>query len=109
MHTIDNLLSSQLVLSKMDILILKKTLAKKLAKDSSCTFITPNKLDIKIHSLINTINIAITLAIFKTRLSSKLVSRFDKKYKKIQIKARRLKRFWKKEEIKKSWENFQTI
>lgn len=93
MYTINNLLSSQLFLSKIDISILKKTLTKKLAKDPPYTFTMPNKLDIKVHSLINTINIAIILTISKARLSLKSVSRFDKECKKIQIKAKKLKKF----------------
>lgn len=44
------------------------------------------------YSLINTINIAIKIAILKIRLFSKLVSRFDKKCKKPQIKAKRFKK-----------------
>ena len=55
MRTVDNPLSSQLLLSKIDIPALKKTLAEELAKDPSCTSTTPNELDIKVYSLINAI------------------------------------------------------
>ena len=86
----------------MDILTLKKTFTKELAKDPLQTSTTPNELDIKVHSLINAIDIAITLAILKARFSPKLIPRFDKKYKEIQMKARRLKKIWKKEETEES-------
>lgn len=74
----------------MDILALKKTLWKKLIKDLFYISIIPNKLNTKVYSLINAINIAMTLVIFKARLSLKSELIFDKEYKKI----------WKKEEIK---------
>lgn len=52
---------------------------KKLAKDLFCIFRIPNKLDIKLYFLINAIDTTMILIISKARLSSKLVSRFDKK------------------------------
>lgn len=107
MRTIDNPLSSRLLLSKMDIPALKKTLAKELAKDPPYTFITSNKLDIKVNSLINTIDIAMTFAIPTTRLSSKSVSRFDEEFKEIQMKTRKLKKIQKKAETEESWEDFR--
>lgn len=58
-------------------------LRKVLAKDLSSTSIIPNKLDIKIHFLINVNDIIIALAIFKIRLFLKLVLGFNKKCKKI--------------------------
>lgn len=67
-------------------------LTKKLAKDPPYAFTMPNKLDIKIHSLISAIDTAMTLAIFKAKLSSKSVPRFDEECKKIQIKAKKLKK-----------------
>lgn len=92
MRIVDNLLSSQLLLSKMNILALKKTLVEELAKDSLCTSTTLHKLDIKIHSSINAIDTKMTFAILKVKLSLKSVPKFDKKCKKIQMKARRLKK-----------------
>lgn len=83
MYIIDNLLNSQLFLSKIDILALKKMLAKKLVKYFPCIFKTLNKLDIKIHFLINAIDRIMTLAIYKAKLSPKYISRFDKECKKI--------------------------
>lgn len=92
MPTVDNPLSSRLLQRKMDIPVFKKTLTEKLRKDPSCTSITSNKLNIKIHSLIKTINIAITLAIPKARLFPKSVPGFDERCKKIQTEARKLKK-----------------
>lgn len=68
----------------MNILVLKKTLIDELIKDFSCTFTIPNKLYIKIYFLIN--------IFLKAKLSLKSISRFGKKYKKIKIKAKRLKK-----------------
>lgn len=107
MRTVNNLLSLQLLVSKINIPTLKKTLAEELTKDLSCTSTTASKLDIKIYSLINVIDIAMTFAIPKARLSPKLVPRFDKECKKIQMKAKRLKKIWKKEETEESWEDFR--
>lgn len=83
MCIINNLLSLYLFLSKIDILILKKIFVKELAKNVFCISIIPNKLNIKIYFLINIIDIAKIFAIFKVKLSLKLVLRFDKKCKKI--------------------------
>lgn len=83
MHTINNSLSLQLLLSKIDISALKKMLVEELAKDPPYISTMPNELDIKIHSLIDAIDTAMTLAIPKARLSSKSIPRFDKECKKI--------------------------
>lgn len=83
MRTVNNLLSLWLFLSKIDIAALKKILAEELAKDFPCISIIPNKLNIKIYSLINIIDIAMIFVIFKAKLSSKSVLRFDKNCKKI--------------------------
>ena len=91
----------------MDITALKKALIEELTKDLSCTSITPNELDIKVYFLINAIDIAIILAISKARLCPKSVPGFDEECKKIQIKAKRLKKIWKKEKTEESWKNFQ--
>lgn len=64
MHTINNLLSSPLFLSKMDIPALKKRF-KKIAEDFLYIFIIPNKPNTKINFSINNINIAIILAILR--------------------------------------------
>ncbi len=105
-RTIDNPLSLRFFLSKMDIPTLTKTLTENLAKDLLCTSTTLDELEIKICSLIGDIDTAMTLAILKARLSSKSVSGFYEECKKIQMKARRLKKIWKKEKTEESWEEF---
>ncbi len=102
MHTIDNQLSFRLLLTKMDISALTKTLTEELAKDLPSTSMTPDELDIKVHSLISAINTAMNLAIFKARLSPKSVLGFDGGCKEIKIKAKRLKKIRKKEKTEES-------
>lgn len=58
-------------------------------------------MNTKVNSLINTINIIIMLAIFKAKLFSISILRFDKKCKKIQIKTKKFKKFEKFEKNKK--------
>ena len=91
----------------MDIPALKKALIEELAKDPPYTSTTPNELDIKFYSLINAIDIAMTLAIPRARLSLNSVPGFDEECKKILIKARKLKKIWKKEKTEESWEDFR--
>ena len=107
MRTINNPLSSWLLLSKIDIPVLKKTLSEKLAKDSPSSSRTSNRLNIKVHFRINAIDMAMTLAILKARLSPKSIPGFDEECKKMQMKARRLKNIWKKERTEDSWEDFR--
>lgn len=102
MRTIDNQLSLWLLLSKIDIPAFQKTLIEELAKDLLCTFITPNELHIKVYSLISAIDTTMILAIPKTRLSPKSVPEFDKECKEMQMKARKLKKIWKQEEIEEN-------
>ncbi len=107
MRTIENQLSSQLLLIKIDIPALTKMLTGELAKDSPCTSTTPDKLDIKVHSLMSDLDTAMTLVILQARLSPKSVSGFDVECKEIQMKARRLNKIWKKEKTEESWEDFR--
>lgn len=83
MCTINNPLCSQLLLSKIDIPVLKKMLIKEVTKNICYTAIMPNKLDNKVRYLINVIDIAMTFTILKTKLFPKRALRFDKMYKKI--------------------------
>lgn len=83
MCIINNLLSSKLFLSKIDIPILKKIFIKELTKNFPCISIISNKLNIKVYFSINVIDITMIFAIFKIKLSSKSVLKFDKKCKKI--------------------------
>ena len=84
----------------------KKCLLEKLAKDPASTFIMSYKLNIEVYFPINTIDIAITLIYPKVRLSPKSVPKFDEECKEMKIKIRRLKKIWKKKEIKESWKDF---
>ena len=102
MRIIDNPLTSRLLPSKMDISALTKTLTEELAKDPPYTSTTPDELDIRVHSLISDIDTTMTLAISKARLSPKSVTEFDEECKEIQMKARKLKKIWKKEKTEKS-------
>ena len=102
MRTVNVPLSLWLLLSKIDIPAIKKTIVEELAKDLPCTSTTPNKLDIKVHSLINAIDITMTFAIHKARLLPKSVPGFDENCKEIQMKRRKLKKIWKKEETEES-------
>ncbi len=107
MRIIDNQLSFQLLLTKIDILALTKTLTKRLAKDPLCLSIMPDELDIKVHSLISDIDTPITLAVSKATLSPKSVPGFDEGCKERQMKARIIKKIWKKEKTEESWEDFR--
>ena len=75
---------------------------EELAKDSPSSSTIPNELDIKVHSLINAINMAMAPAILKARLSPKSVPRFDEECKKMQIKAKKLKKDLKKRRNKRN-------
>lgn len=79
----DNPVCSQLLLSKIDIPALKKTLIEELAKSFSCKFITSDELDIKVYLLISAMDIAMTFAISKARLSSRSVPGFHEECKEI--------------------------
>ncbi len=91
LQTVNSSLSSRLLLSKMDVPNLKKALLEKLVKDPPRHSQTAKKLNAQVYSLICAIEIVIALAILKARLLPKSVPGFDKKCKKTQMKARRLK------------------
>lgn len=101
-ETISNPLILQFLLSKIDISLIKRKLKEELARNPSSLCTMAEQLDAQVDFLINAINTAINLAIPKTKVSPKLVSRFDEKCKKIQMKARRLKKIQKREEIEES-------
>ena len=107
MRTIDNLPTSRFFLSKIDVSLIKRMLKEELVKNSPSPCTTPQQLDTQINSFISAINTAIDFAIPKANISSKSVLGFDEKCKKVQIKARRLKKIWKKKETVESWENFR--
>ncbi len=106
LQTVDSPLSSRLLLSKMYVPKLKKTLLEELVNDPPCHFQTANELDAQMYSLIGKIETAIALAIPKARLLPKSVPGFDEECKETQMKARRLKKMWKKEGTVESWEKF---
>lgn len=91
----------------MDNTAIIKTLKDSLANILLALLKTPNKLNKKIISLLKTINKGIDVSISKVKLCLRLVSGFDKKCKGAQIRIRKLKKIWKKEETKKSWEEFR--
>ena len=107
LQTVDSPLSSRLLLSKMDVPKLKKALLEELVKDPPRHSQTANELDAQVYSLIGAIETAIAQAIPKARLSPKSVPGFDEECKETQMKARRLKKIWKKEGTIESWEEFR--
>lgn len=78
------MLNLQFFLTKRDILVFKKMLAKTLAKSFFYLFTISNELDIQIFSYINIINKAMTFIFFKAKLFLKSVSKFDKGVKRYQ-------------------------
>lgn len=63
---------------------------------------TTKKLDEKVFFLIKAIDIVIDIFILKTKVYSKLILRFDKKYKNTQIRAKKFKKNIEKKSTKKS-------
>ncbi len=90
------------LLAKMYVILLIKTLQYNLASILCLLSKAPEKLDEKVIFLIKAIDIAIDASIFKVKLCPKSILRFDKNCKNVQIKARRLKKVWKKERTEDS-------
>ena len=67
------------------------------------------KLDEKVISLVKAIDIVIDASIPKSKLCARSISEFDEDCKDAQMRARRLKKIWKKEGTKDSWEAFRLI
>lgn len=67
-------------------------LIQDLAKNFSCISTISNKLYIKIYFVISAIDITMTFIIFKAKLSLKSILKFDEESKKIQIRAKKLKK-----------------
>lgn len=107
MQTIGNPLIPRFLLSKIDIPLIKRKLKEELAKNPPSLCTTAEQLDAQIDSLISAINTAMNLAIPKAKVSPKSIPEFDEKCKEVQIKARRLKQIWKREETEESWESFR--
>ncbi len=106
-QTVDNPLSSRLLLSKMYVPKLKKALLEELVKDPPRHSQTTNELDAQVYSLIGAIETTIAEAIPKVRLLPKSVPGFDEECKEMQMKTGKLKKIWKKEEIVESWKEFR--
>ncbi len=92
LQTVDSLVSSRLLQSKMDVPNLKKALLEEVVIDLPRHPQTSNRLDARVYSLIYAIGAVIALTIPKARLSPKSVPIFDENCKKTQIKARRRKK-----------------
>ncbi len=84
-----------------------KTLKDGLANILLVLLKTTDKLDEKVISLVNAIDKAIDVSTPKASLYPRLVSGFDEECKDAQMKARKLKKIWKKEVIEESWEEFR--
>lgn len=106
MQTIGNPLIPRFLLSKIDIPLIKKKLKEELTKNLPSLYTTAEQLDAQVDSLISAINTAMNLAIPKAKISPKSIPEFDEKCKEVQMKARRLKKIWKREETEESWESF---
>lgn len=90
------------MLAKIDIILLIKTLQKISASILLLLSKTAKELDKNIIFLVEVIDIAINVSIFKTKLCAKSLPGFDKNCKDAQIKIKKLKRIWKKEGTKNS-------
>lgn len=65
------------------------------------------KLDKKVNSLVEAIDIAIDASIPKVKLCARSIPEFDKDYKNVQMRVKKLKKIWKKECTQDSWEVFR--
>ena len=104
---IDKPFNSRHLLAKMDGILLIKTLQENLASISPLSSKTAKKLDEKVISLVEIIDIAMDASILKSKLYVRSISEFDEDCKDAQMRARRLKKIWKKEGIKDSWKAFR--
>ncbi len=106
LQTVDSPLSSRFLQSKIVVQNLKRALLEELVKDSPRYTQTANELNTQVYSLIVAFETEIAMAILKARLSPKSVTGFDEKCKETQMKARRLKKIWKRETTVESWKEF---
>lgn len=102
LQTIDKPQDSRRLLSKIDNSAIIKTLKGGLANISLFSSKILDKLDEKLISLINTINKAIDASTPRARLCPRSVPGLNKKCKDAQMRARRLKKIWKKEGTEES-------
>ena len=99
--------SPRRLLAKMDAVLLIKTLQQNLASISRLPSKTPEELDEKVISLVKAIDIAMDASIPKAKFCPKSIPGFDENCKDAQMRARRLKKVWKKEGTEDSWEQFR--
>ena len=85
------------LLAKMDCVLLIKTLQENLTSISLLSSKTAKKLDEKVIFLVEAIDIAIDAPIPRSKLCTRSILRFDEDCKDAQMKAKRLKKIWKKE------------
>lgn len=104
---IDKPVDSRRLLTKMDLDLLIKTLQHNLANIPHLPSRTAKELDEKVLSLVKAIDTAIDISIPKARLCPKSIPGFDEECKDHQMRARRLKKRWKKEGTEESWEAFR--
>ncbi len=100
-------IDSRRLLAKMDLALLIKTLQQNLVNIPHLPSRTAKEFDEKVLSLVKAIDIAMDISIPKARLFPKSIPRFDEECKDAQMKARKLKKIWKKEGTKESWEAFR--
>ena len=107
LQTVDKPQDSRRLLSKMDNTAMLKTLKDGLANISLASSKTTDELDEKVISLVNAIDKAIDVSTPRARLCPRSVPGFDEECKGAQMRARRLKKIWKKEGTEESWEEFR--
>lgn len=93
---------SRRLLAKMDLALLIETLQQNLANILHLPSQTAKKLDEKVIFLVKAIDTVMDISIPKVRLCPKSISEFDEECKDAQIRARRLKKIWKKEDTEES-------
>ncbi len=99
---IDKLIDSRRLLAKMDLALLIKTLQENLANIPLLPSRTTKELDEKALFLVKAIDTAIDISISKARLCPKSIPGFDEECKDTQMRAKRLKKIWKKESTEES-------
>lgn len=86
----------------MDNIAMLKTLKDGLANILLASSKTTNELDKKVIFLVNAIHKTIDVSTSRARLYPRLVLGFDKECKGAQMRARRLKKIWRKKGIEES-------
>lgn len=95
------------LLAKIDSVLLIKTLQEKLASLLPLSLKTAKELDKKVVFLVKAIDIAMDAFISIAKLCARSILRFDEDCKDAQMRTRRLKKIWKKEDTEDGWEAFR--